>query len=329
MRKRIDPTLEHQNYQELRSELEKRLRNGLPPLIRLPNYFPRVYLEDETLARRVSVYNLPMFEGFGNGKTPPAHQLLVNIEKETNGRFPKKLAVASSGNTVANIAQEAPGFGAEKVAAILEATVPSGKIGQIRKANRDVEILNPPPGMSTIEFAEEFSRRNGYYFVNQYTAKGSVEGHLLFTWPHVARELKKYGLEPSIVCVALGTTSAFVSAHWLKGIWPKVQIVGTACCPGEVIPGARSEKKLEATGFGYKNLIEDRLVLCSLESATEMCDDLYRHGSFSAGYTTGMSVAAAFDFINQRKRLFYENNEEVVVVTLGMDAAAPYYADRA
>jgi cysteine synthase len=318
------------NYRDQREAFERRLTNGLSPLFELPEYFPLSYVEDESLARDTRILALPLFEGFGNGKDIPAFQILLDIEQETKGNFPEWLVVPSSGNTVAAIAHKVPWFGGKGVVAFVDQVVPWGKIGQVHRANDNVRIVRVPTGMSTIECARKFAEEHGYYFVDQYTAPGSVNGHIRWTWPHVAKQLRALEVTPSFVCVALGTTSSFVSAHYLKNLWPDLEIVGTACDPQAFIPGARTVAKLKATGFGYAALIgdSDRLVLCDQVSADRMGDELYRHASFSAGPTTAMAGEASFRFINRRGRSLARGNQKVVGVILAMDAAAPYYADR-
>src|SRR5665213_1288703 len=118
-------TIEEKNYHEQKEALQHRLARGLSQLIRLPEYFSWRYVADKKIAPLVHIYMLPLYEGIGNGKTVPTFQILLDIEKETNGNFPKIFVVPSSGNLLAEFARIVRWFRADaEVIGVVEQSVP-------------------------------------------------------------------------------------------------------------------------------------------------------------------------------------------------------------
>ena len=147
---------------------------------------------------------MPLFEGFGNGKTIPAYQLLFDIEKgECSAVFQNGWSCRRPAIPVANIAQMMPWFGGIGVIAVVDENVSPGKIGQILIANKNVEIIKAQAGQSTIELARRIAEKRRAYFVDQYTAKKQASlGHENIPWPHVAKQLSMNQVEPAFVCAA-------------------------------------------------------------------------------------------------------------------------------
>jgi cysteine synthase len=311
---------------------------GLPSVKPLSPYF-QSFIKDREVARRTFFYILPLLQIMsGNGKTPPAWRLLQSVEP---GRLiDAEVWVPSSGNTVANIGIMKRIYRIRKVVAVVNRNTSKGKIGQLVSCR--VEVAHPPKDCSTIQYAREMSDRPGRVFIDQYTNWASVEAHEQTTWPHFQLEMegRSPSVHPSVICVALGTTSSFVSSKYLKKRWPGIMLLGVSCKPGEVIPGARDEKGLEVTGFGYKDVLEhpqdlkDKLLTCGFQSAREMTEELIGQ-NFSAGFTTGMVVVTAIDLLNKliedgdSRGLDRMRNSEgnIVFGFLGMDAAAAYNTD--
>jgi cysteine synthase len=320
-----------------RGVMEYFLRYNLPRLAKLPDFF-RLFIEELKIATSVSIYVFPLFSiSSGNGKTPPAFQLLES-KAESGILEGLEIWMASSGNAAANVARMAPWYGARVVAPVEEA-LPPGKLGLLRLAG--ATIRHPPKGVSTIDFAQDEGSKPGRLVINQYTDPASVEAHTRFTWPHVGREMVRINKAPSAVCVALGTTSSFVSAAYLKSLWPNLQLLGVACDPNEEkVPGARTEEGLEVTGFSYRAFLDhpqekkDKLLLCGKCDAYAMCRELYPQG-MSAGPTTGMAIHAFIELLNQLVReqdfgaidRLRNAQGEIVLVVLGMDALAAYSSE--
>ncbi len=148
MQRRNDSLEEALSIEEQRNALIASL-NNLPPVRFLSNYF-RLFVHP-AIAKRFFLWILPLSKlDAGNGKTPPAYELLVAHDGEDNKLKGKTLIVPSSGNTLASMARMVEWVGAELIGVVNE-TVPKSKQGQPKVAGgKRVRILHPPRGKSAL-----------------------------------------------------------------------------------------------------------------------------------------------------------------------------------
>jgi cysteine synthase len=335
MEKRISQSEELYSIVEQRRALVASL-NNLPAVRFLSNYF-RLFVHP-AIAMRFFMWILPLSKlDAGNGKTPPAYELLVAHDGDDHKLKGKTLIWPSSGNTLASAARMVEWFDVDLIGVVNE-SIPKSKKGQPKLAGgARVKIVHPPKGKSALEYAYTLASHPGNEMIDQYTEWASVEAHVKYTWAHVKREMQRLRLNLSGVCLAMGTTSALVGAECLKADWPEMQIVGTACVSDDqIVPGARTIPQLRVTKFGYEKIVdEDHIVLCSAGDAWGMSGELYRK-AFPFGPSTGMAVAAQIQWINRLYELggekaiesfCDEHNGNMYFGAVGMDEAAPYLGD--
>lgn len=282
---------------DLAEELQEviyRVTANLPPMRRLNNRF-RAFIRNARIASLVHFYYLPLFAlSSFNGKTLPALKIL--IEKKAEGKLKKGTTIvgATSGNTGVGWAYLARLFGVT-FWAVIERKVPKGKQIQLELAGAKIKYA--PEGMSAIEYARILGKRRGFLELNQYTDWGSVRAHEEWTMPHIYRELLRLKVLPSVIFIPAGTTSLLVSTRALRNYFPKLRSVGAVCVNDEQkVPGARTEKGLGVTGFGYENVIDYPLVRVGKKEAFAMSRELVRH-YVTGGPTSGMAVAGFCEFL--------------------------------
>jgi cysteine synthase len=320
--RRSDPQLEDDVRRQQRAAMMCLLRTGLPQMQKLSDYFT-LYIHNR-IAEKTRFYVQPLDSiRSGNGKMPPAFQLLLDAEEDRGSLRGMTAVIPSSGNTAADIAVLAPLFHIAGVVAVVDENIPAGKKGQLRLAG--AKIVHPSCGESTIICAKRVACEPRHFLVQQYVQHGSLAGHQNFTWPHVIAELGRLQIQPTILTVALGTTSLYVSgAKCLRKIWPEMRCVG-AICPSkeDKTPGARSLSELAVTQFGYQE-IEGTLISCCKESTYAMAKELYRQ-FFSGGLTLAMSLVAACTYLNREDVWpLLADQERINVLMVSMDAIASY-----
>ncbi len=307
--RRRDPVEESRSKAERLNDILVGMESGLPKVHLLRRYFG-LFLYEE-IASHLSVRILPMFAlKSTNGKGPPCLQVLLEEDVVGNLRGMTKYG-ASSGNAAVCWSSYDELFDFEYVP-VFEASALAGKVGQQYLAGAQ-RVVYAPSHKTAIEHAEFLGSKPGCGVLDQYHLHlpAAIRGHRRWTWAHVLREAS-YNFEPSVVVLPVGTMALLLSSEILRNRWPEIPILGVACEEGQKISGARPTSKLQVPESIYGKVIDPYpLILCTQSDAMDMTRELYGQ-DFSAGLTTGMTIAASFRFFNQQ----YERG--------GMKALGPF-----
>jgi cysteine synthase B len=150
------------------------------------------------------------------------------------------------------------------------------------------------PASRTIEYsrelAEEMSRNEGYYMLDQFANEDNYRMHYRTTGPEIWRDTK--GTVTHFVS-AMGTTGTIMGvSRYLKEQNPAIQIIGTQPTDGSCIPGIRRwSPEFLPKIFDAKRV--DRIVDVAESDARLYTKRLAKEEGVLAGMSSGGALSAA------------------------------------
>lgn len=156
------------------------------------------------------------------------------------------------------------------------------------------------PASRTIEYsrelAEEMSRNEGYYMLDQFANADNYNMHYKTTGPEIWRDTN--GKVTHFVS-AMGTTGTIMGvSRFLKEQNPAIQIVGTQPTDGSCIPGIRRwSKEFLPKIFDPKRV--DRTIDVSEADARIFTKRLAKEEGILAGMSSGGALSAALKIANE------------------------------
>jgi len=156
------------------------------------------------------------------------------------------------------------------------------------------------PASRTIEYsrelAEEMSRNEGYFMLDQFANTDNSLMHYMTTGPEVWRDT---GGRVTHFVSAMGTTGTIMGvSRFLKEKNPNLQIVGTQPTDGSCIPGIRRWSK-EFLPKIFDPARVDRIVDVSEADARIFTKRLAREEGILAGMSSGGALSAALKIADE------------------------------
>jgi S-sulfo-L-cysteine synthase (O-acetyl-L-serine-dependent) len=156
------------------------------------------------------------------------------------------------------------------------------------------------PASRTIEYsrelAEEMSRKEGYFMLDQFANADNYAIHYRTTGPEIWRDTK--GKITHFVS-AMGTTGTIMGvSRFLKEQNPSIQIVGTQPTDGSCIPGIRRWSK-EFLPKIFDPSRVDRIIDVSEADARKFTKRLASEEAILAGMSSGGALSAAMKIANE------------------------------
>lgn len=156
------------------------------------------------------------------------------------------------------------------------------------------------PASRTIEYsrelAEEMSRNEGYFMLDQFANTDNSLMHYMTTGPEVWRDT---GGRITHFVSAMGTTGTIMGvSRYLKEKNPNVQIIGTQPTDGSCIPGIRRWSK-EFLPKIFDPARVDRIVDVSEADARKFTKRLAREEGILAGMSSGGALSAALKIADE------------------------------
>lgn len=284
---------------------------------------------------------------FLNGKFLTAFNLYLEAEKKYGSLQDKVVVAYSSGNFATAVFGMAPAFGAANVQLILPRDIAPVKLEQLRLfginnfllapvTRREVLMLGIDPAavvfdseglVNGVELARRMGDRPNWIVFDQYSDPANAAAHEKWTAPQIWEQT---GHEVDVIAAGLGTTGTAVGLkNFYKVHSPDTLILGVAVSPEQAVPGIRTEKRLEETGFGYKNFVDQYKEVGANVSFLNSLIHLWRPGSMggpSAGATLG-GVFELCELCRKDSALFNKlrrGKEKLRAVVVGMDTALLY-----
>jgi cysteine synthase len=241
----------------------------------------------------IDITALLTFGEFSHVKTVPSFQMMLEDFKSGKYRGKDTVVVDSSGNTGWAIARLAVAYGLN-MKVVLSADVPSSKQG-IFRALSTVEIINVPKGQSVSARAKEEAEKPGHYHLDQYSHRGNMLGHELYTGPEIARVLDG---NIGIIAIAMGSGGTVAGVgKFLKENCPEAMVVGVRPMIGQQVPGARDEKKMrEVVTLPWEKVV-DAVVDVSRKDAFVAMRRLWSAVEPQPGPTSGLAYFGLLKFL--------------------------------
>lgn len=156
------------------------------------------------------------------------------------------------------------------------------------------------PASRTIEYsrelAEEMSRKEGYFMLDQFANADNYAMHYRTTGPEIWRDTK--GRITHFVS-AMGTTGTIMGvSRFLKEQNPSIQIVGTQPTDGSCIPGIRRWSKEFLPKIFDPNRV-DRIIDVSEADARKFTKRLASEEAILAGMSSGGALSAAMKIASE------------------------------
>jgi len=156
------------------------------------------------------------------------------------------------------------------------------------------------PASRTIEYsrelAEEMSRKEGYYMLDQFANADNYAMHYRTTGPEIWRDTN--GTITHFVS-AMGTTGTIMGvSRFLKEQNQSIQIVGTQPTDGSCIPGIRRWSK-EFLPKIFEPQRVDRIIDVSEADARKFTKRLASEEAILAGMSSGGALSAAMKIANE------------------------------
>jgi S-sulfo-L-cysteine synthase (O-acetyl-L-serine-dependent) len=156
------------------------------------------------------------------------------------------------------------------------------------------------PSSRTIEYsrelAEEMSRKEGYFMLDQFANADNYAMHYRTTGPEIWRDTK--GTITHFVS-AMGTTGTIMGvSRFLKEQNQSIQIVGTQPTDGSCIPGIRRWSK-EFLPKIFEPQRVDRIIDVSEADARKFTKRLASEEAILAGMSSGGALSAAMKIANE------------------------------
>jgi len=149
---------------------------------------------------------------------------------------------------------------------------------------------------SARDYAEEQVKKGGFLMLNQFANPDNYLAHYRTTGPEIWRDTN--GQVTHFVS-SMGTTGTIMgTSRYLKEQNPNIQIVGCQPTDGSSIPGIRKWPVAYLPKIFEPERV-DRILEVSQEQATIMARRLAREEGIFAGMSSGGSVHAALQLINE------------------------------
>jgi cysteine synthase len=324
-------------------KLERRRRvlhlveRDLPSLRRVP--IPKSVREADWFrsANIENILKVYAFPGFGmgtfSGKIFPA--LEAWLMDEAAGKFESNPIVigATSGNWGKDSALIAPMFSVKGFRAVVNKSIPKGKLVHLRAHGAEVEFA--PEGIPATDYVYKLAKLPGYHLIDQYVHEGSISGHR-WSMGHIAREMEdKMGSDSFIFGAVTGTTSTLMAADRYL---PNAQLFGVASMSRkEKVPGSRSPEDLDELkrigGFPYQTVLDFPLITTVTRAEAYAVNvDLVQRALIPVGPTGALLEAGFYHLLRGRiesGELDALKNESgsIVAVLFFMDSWLPYLDD--
>ncbi len=284
------------------------------------NPTPIVRLQHVTPYKHTKVYaKLEWYNPFGSVKDRVAASLVQDAEtRGVLGNDVKHLVEPTSGGTGMGLAMVANLKGYTLTTPLSE-NIPNAKKTALRFFGADVieldDSLCPAPGApeGAMVRAAEIAGQPGYHQLDQYKNQANPQAHYLTTGPEIWKQTQ--GQVTHFVC-GLGTCGSITgTGRFLKEKNPEIKVMGVDPAEGHDIPGVRSKRQLMLTDF-YEPDAYDGTQLVDNGDAYALCLRLNREEGITAGPSSGMALAGAFEMI--------PDEEGLVVVVLFPDSIFKY-----
>ena len=261
------------------------------PLVRLRGLIPFEHTE---------VYaKLEWYNPFGAVKDRVAFNMVRDADERGLIGGGQNLVEPTSGNTGLALAMIANADG-YSLTTTLSNQIPQEQRTMLRFFGANVVELDddlcPAPWApeGAIAKATEIAEQPSFHMLNQYGNEANPRAHYETTGPEIWRQTK--GTVTHFVA-GLGTCGTISGVgRFLKEHNPKVQVLGVHPTEGHDIPGVRSIRQLQQTKF-FNPDEYDGLVEVHNQDAFDLCLRLNREESITAGPSSAMALAGAFELI--------------------------------
>ena len=267
---------------------------------------PLVELQHIPVKKSVTIYG--KLEGNNPGgsvKDRAAYGMITGALERNAVKPGDKLVEATSGNTGIALAMIARLKGLD-ITLIMPDNSTRERVLAMEAYGAKVILT---PASRTIEYsrelAEEMSRKEGYFMLDQFANADNYAMHYRTTGPEIWRDTK--GKITHFVS-AMGTTGTIMGvSRFLKEQNPSIQIVGTQPTDGSCIPGIRRwSKEFLPKIFDPKRV--DRIIDVSEADARKFTKRLASEEAILAGMSSGGALSAAMKIaseIDSRCDCFY------------------------
>lgn len=264
------------------------------------NPTPLVRINRVTPFKHTRVYaKLEWYNPFGAVKDRVAANLIEEAEDDDVILAAQKLVEATSGNTGLGLAMIANARGYSLTTPI-STQVPLEKRTMLRVFGADVieldDDLCPAPGApeGAIAKATELDALPEFHMLNQYVNISNPNAHYKTTGPEIWRQT---GGQITHFVASLGTCGTISgTGRFLKEQDADVQVLAVHPNEGHDIPGVRSIRQLPQTKF-FQPDEYDGMVEIQNQAAFDLCLRLNREESITAGPSSGLALAGAFELV--------------------------------
>lgn len=264
------------------------------------NPTPLVRLNRVSPFRHTTVYaKLEWYNPFGAVKDRVAANLIADGEARQTVGPHQNLVEPTSGNTGMALAMIANAKG-YTLTTPMSIEIPLEKRTMLRFFGAEVielqDTLCPAPGApeGAIAKAMEIGDRPDFHMLNQYVNEANPDAHYKTTGPEIWRQTE--GTVTHFVA-GLGTCGTITgTGRYLKEQRSEIQVLGVYPGEGHDIPGVRSLRQLQQTQL-YRPDEYDRQGEVSNQAAFDLCLRLNREESITAGPSSGMALAGAFELV--------------------------------
>ncbi len=258
---------------------------------------PLVELQHIPVKKSVTIYG--KLEGNNPGgsvKDRAAYGMITGALERNAVKPGDKLVEATSGNTGIALAMIARLKGLD-ITLIMPDNSTRERVLAMEAYGAKVILT---PASRTIEYsrelAEEMSRKEGYFMLDQFANADNYAMHYRTTGPEIWRDTK--GTITHFVS-AMGTTGTIMGvSRFLKEQNPSIQIVGTQPTDGSCIPGIRRwSKEFLPKIFDPKRV--DRIIDVSEADARKFTKRLASEEAILAGMSSGGALSAAMKIASE------------------------------
>lgn len=258
---------------------------------------PLVELEHIPVKKSVSIFaKLEGNNPGGSVKDRAAYGMITGALDRRSIKPGDKLVEATSGNTGIALAMIARLKGLD-ITLIMPDNSTRERVLAMEAYGAKVILT---PAARTIEYsrelAEEMSRKEGYFMLDQFANADNYGMHYRTTGPEIWRDTN--GKITHFVS-AMGTTGTIMGvSRFLKEKNPSVQIVGTQPTDGSCIPGIRRwSKEFLPKIFDPKRL--DRIMEVTEADARKFTKRLASEEAILAGMSSGGALSAAMKIADE------------------------------
>ena len=258
---------------------------------------PLVELQHIPVKKSVTIYGKLEGDNPGGSVKDRAAYGMITGALERNAVKPgDKLVEATSGNTGIALAMIARLKGLD-ITLIMPDNSTRERVLAMEAYGAKV-ILTPASRTTEYsrEVAEEMSRKEGYFMLDQFANADNYAMHYRTTGPEIWRDTE--GKITHFVS-AMGTTGTIMGvSRFLKEQNPSIQIVGTQPTDGSCIPGIRRwSKEFLPKIFDPKRV--DRIIDVSEADARKFTKRLASEEAILAGMSSGGALSAAMKIANE------------------------------